>query len=421
MNQPSRRLKSCRLCNGKFDSHRLLLASTPPANQLASSKEQAISMSRFPLELAMCAECKHLQLIDIVDPEVLFSDYIYRSGTSQTFVTHFSELATIIQELEKSTDFIVEVGSNDGTLLESLSNLGYQAIGIEPSGVLADFANQIGRRTIQGFFNNKTMDSIIKTHGKPSVIVGNNVFAHIDDLNSAFDCAYNHIDDSGFFIFEVANVSRIISEGIFDTIYHEHMSYHSVTALRKLAAKHKFVITRIDQISTHGGSFRFFLQKDDFPENSSDVEKFIVEEKKFGLDSNKAIERIENHVNRIRQETRDVLSQLKKTPNVKLIGYGAPAKVVTFLAAMEIENIELVGIIDDNEFKQGKFLPGSGIRITSSSSLQSELLASSEAPTIVCLVFPWNLGAEVEKKLKSWLPKGSTIVTFFPSISKVVC
>lgn len=385
------------------------------------SREKAISMARFPLELAMCADCKHLQLIDIVDPDVLFSDYIYRSGTSQTFVTHFSELATIINKLERSNNFILEVGSNDGTLLEMLSNLGQIAIGIEPSSVLANFANQTGRLTIRGYLNNETMDLIVKKHGKPSVIVGNNVFAHIDDLNTAFNCVYEYLDDSGFFIFEVANASSILTDGIFDTIYHEHMSYHSVTALRKFASRHNFVITRIDEISTHGGSLRFFLRKNEFPENVLEVEKFISEEKKVGLDTSVAIEKIKFHINRIRQETHNVLSQLNEIPNVKLIGYGAPAKVVTFLAALDIENIEIEAIIDDNEFKQGKFLPGSGIRITSSLSIQSELLTYAEVPTIVCLVFPWNLGPEVKRKLISWMPKGSTIITFFPSVSKVVC
>ena len=420
MQSASKRLSHCRLCGGAFYSAQLSLPPTPPANRLGKTMSEATDMVRFPLDVVMCQECKHLQLRDIVDSQILYSDYVYKSGTSRTFVEHFTQLAAEIKLLAVPNNFIVEVGSNDGTLLDALGGSGFETIGIEPSLTLVNEANTRNRNTFHGFFNTKTMTEIVKQKGKPGVIIGNNVFAHIDDLNEAFECAALHIDIDGYFIFEVADVSKILTSGIFDTIYHEHMSYHSVITLRKFSDKHGFVITRIDKIETHGGSLRFFLRKNKYVENTSIVESIIVDEEGLGLDNDSSISNIKKQIEMVKKEALQLMEPYISNPNVRLIGYGAPAKVVTFLAALEFESLNLQGIVDDNEFKQGKYLPGSGIPIVSSIEMQREIIENSTSQEIVCLVFPWNLGPEVISKLKTWLPKGSSIISFFPTIRKVV-
>jgi 2-polyprenyl-3-methyl-5-hydroxy-6-metoxy-1,4-benzoquinol methylase len=396
------------------------LGATPPANQLASTKDSARSMERFPLEVLICKECKHIQLRDIVDPEILFSEYIYKSGTSQTFVNHFAELARTIHSLENPNNFVLEVGSNDGTLLEALSSAGFKSVGVEPSKILVSESNKSGRETIEGYFDSVTMSQITSEFGKPGVIVGNNVFAHIDDLNAAFECAAEFLHEDGHFIFEVAEASKILTTGIFDTIYHEHMSYHSVIAMQKFSSKHGFVIHDVQKISTHGGSLRVFLRKNKYKENTHLVDNFIAEEQILGLDDESALEKIDQHIKRIKSESQELFSNFLDIPGVKLFGYGAPAKVVTFLAALDLENLPIVGIVDDNEHKQGKFLPGSGIGIVSSQEMQNTVASDASISELVCLIFPWNLGPEVSTKLKTWMPSGSSIITFFPSIKKVV-
>jgi hypothetical protein len=190
--------------------------------------------------------------------------------------------------------------------------------------------------------------------------------------------------------------------------------------MRGFSIKHGFVISDVQKISTHGGSIRFFLRRNKYKENTSSVQNFIEEEQLLGLDNETAIGKINEHIKRIRTESQELLSTFLNKPGVKLFGYGSPAKVVTFLAALDLENLPIVGIIDDNEYKQGKFLPGSGIRVISRSDMQKELASDPGITELVCLIFPWNLGPEVSAKLKTWMPSGSSIVTFFPAIDVVV-
>ncbi len=420
MTNKVKKLKACRLCGSEFYNSSVKLGETPPANQLATTFESAASMERFPLEVVICKECKHLQLGDIVDSKILFSEYIYKSGTSQTFIKHFVDLANIIRNLECPNNFVLEVGSNDGTLLDALSSVGLTSIGIEPSKILALESNKLGRQTIEGYFDPTTMSQVVSNFGKPGVIVGNNVFAHIDDLNAAFTCVAEYLHEDGFFIFEVAEASKILTTGIFDTIYHEHMSYHTVIALHHFSSKHGFVIHDLQKVSTHGGSLRVFLRKNKFKENIELVQSLISEEQILGLNDETAIQKIDQHIKRIKLEAHNLFANYLNKPGVKLFGYGAPAKVVTFLAALDLENLPIVGIIDDNEHKQGKFLPGSGIRIISSQKMQKEIELDTNITELVCLIFPWNLGPEVTTKLMSWMPPGSSIITFFPALNKAV-
>jgi hypothetical protein len=198
------------------------------------------------------------------------------------------------------------------------------------------------------------------------------------------------------------------------------MSYHTVIALQHFSSKHGFVIHDVQKVSTHGGSLRVFLRKNKFKENIELIQSLISDEQLLGLNDETAIQKIDQHIKRIKLEAHNLFATCLNKPGVKLFGYGAPAKVVTFLAALDLENLPIVGIIDDNEHKQGKFLPGSGIRIISSQKMQREIELDTNITELVCLIFPWNLGPEVTTKLMSWMPSGSSIITFFPAINKAV-
>jgi len=284
---------------------------------------------------------------------------------------------------------------------------------------LAEDCNRVGLETICGYFDLETLNSIVDQRGNPTLIVGNNVFAHIDRLNEAFDCARKYLDPKGYFIFEVADVSRIIRDGIFDTIYHEHMSYHSLTSMIPLANAHGFTIARIDFIPTHGGSLRFFLTINGSLDPNLDIENLLEGERVLGLDSEKGLRAIATQIDKIKNQVVSSLENLSVGSETLLIGYGAPAKVVTFLSTLGIEDAPILGIIDDNEYKQGKFLPGSGIKIVSQSSLLGEIDSHHKNVRFACLVFPWNLGVELRNKIAGVLPSGSKIITFFPDVSEV--
>lgn len=418
-NNGSRKLVGCRLCGSPFYPFTVDLGKSPTANQLPSTSLEAKTANRYGLEIGMCSSCKHIQLLEIVNPEILFSDYIYKSGTSSTFITHFTELSAEISSLTIDINYVLEVGSNDGTLMSKLAERGIRSVGIEPSQILADDCNKLGLETVCGYFNDDSVNLIVKKKGNPTVIVGNNVFAHIDNLNEAFECAKRYLDPKGYFIFEVADVSRIIHDGIFDTIYHEHMSYHSVTAMVTLAQVHGLKVARIDSIPTHGGSFRFFLTVNGSVDPELDIEALLDEERKLGLDSEVALHTIASHIERTKVQVDSCLQQFINSDDYVVIGYGAPAKVVTFLSALSLETTPILGIIDDNEYKQNRFLPGSGIKILSAPALLEELSTQFPGKKVVCLVFPWNLGAELKSKIASQLPKGSRVITFFPEVHEV--
>jgi len=255
-------LNKCRLCSGSFYQKTLKLKDTPPANELYATREQARTADKFPLEVVMCSECKHVQLKHIVSPKRLFDDYIYKSGTSSFFTQHFDKLAEQIISKFPITSYVLEVGSNDGILLRSLENREVKSIGVEPSTFLANECISSNQIVYNSYFNQQIVKEILKTHGTASIVVGNNVFAHIEDLNEAFKNVAKVLNPTGMFIFEVAHFKYIYTIGIFDTIYHEHMSYHTAFSMEKFAKNFGFKIVNIEEIPSHGGSLRFFLSKD---------------------------------------------------------------------------------------------------------------------------------------------------------------
>jgi SAM-dependent methyltransferase len=414
-------LNNCRLCSGTFYLKSIKLKDTPPANELYASKELARNAEKFPLEVVMCSNCKHVQLKHIVNPNRLFDNYVYKSGTSNFFVEHFEKLADYISESHPIQSYVLEVGSNDGILLSSLEKRNIKSIGVEPSEFLAKECVAKNQVVYNSYFDEGTVNKIITEHGKASIVLGNNVFAHIEDLRKAFNNVFNILNSNGLFIFEVAHFRYILEDGIFDTIYHEHMSYHTAVAMEKFANDTGFKLFNIEKISSHGGSLRFFLSKDKEKKVNPSVREITDEEKSLGLENENVMGVIESKIQSIKVSVKDLVYDLSTSRKKKFIGYGAPAKVVTFLAEMELENLEIIGIVDDNLNKQGKYLPGSGYKIVSSEQMVDTISKDKviQDDGAVCFVFPWNLKSEIIEKLRSWLPINSNAVVFFPEVEKV--
>jgi hypothetical protein len=393
-----RTLVSCRICGGSFSDESLDLLPTGLANELYMDKQRAINAERFPLEVVLCQDCKHFQLRHIVDSGRLFSEYIYRSGTSSFLQAHFDILAEKLMEMFEGRPFkVFEVGSNDGLLLSSLKKRGIKAVGIEPSKILVEECSQRGLDVVHGFLNSENVESAKSRWGYFDVVVGNNVFAHIDNLHDAF-----------------LNVYDLLSKGIFDSIYHEHMSFHTLTGLQDLARRTNFTISNFDYVESHGGSFRFILQKGNSHSYSQTVENRLLQESKEGLDSAKVLAEIRAAIT---EKKLKVIKFLEEISGSEIfIGYGAPAKAVTFISEMGLENIGIRGIIDDNMWKQGKYLPVSGIQIVSKQEALATINHSNRQPIVNFLVFPWNLGPDLLVKLREWAPKGSKSICFFPDL-----
>ena len=413
-------LSNCRLCTGNFFEKTLKLKSTPPANELYPTKDSAKKAEKFPLEVVMCQKCRHVQLKHIVSPKRLFDEYIYKSGTSKFFNEHFDSLASKIASEFPVNNYVLEVGSNDGVLLTSLNKRGIKSIGIEPSEYLAKECINRNLNVYNSYLDETTVVKITQSHGKASIVLGNNVFAHIEDMKGAFKNVFEILEDSGIFIFEVAHFKYILTDGLFDTIYHEHMSYHTATALESFATASGFKIFRIEEISSHGGSLRFYLSKNHDKLKEPSVELIKNDELKLGLNQVEALSLIEDKIKETKESAARMIKDIGLGDNTVFVGYGAPAKVVTFLAQMELEEINLIGVIEDNVEKQNRFLPGSGFAIKSLEEMK-KLISVNESNEVFLnfLIFPWNLKKEIVEKLSKWVPKNSNAVVFFPKVEKV--
>jgi len=409
-------LVSCRICGGEFSKEALTLKDSPLANELAFSRADAFKAEKFPLQVVMCSICKHFQLKHIVTPDRLFSNYIYKSGTSNFFREHFKSLAKVISDtIEQGELRVVEIGSNDGILLDELKSLGIKCVGVEPSKQLTEECLERGLDVVHGFLNEELVKELIASRGQFDFVVGNNVFAHIDDLLGAFKCANQLLKTKGIFIFEVADFSKIREKGIFDSIYHEHMSFHTVTGLGLLAKLSEFAVEKFTYLESHGGSFRFFLKKGVGTGISPKIMEQIEKETSTGLNSPMILSQLQEDIARRRLAVSDFIE--KRDKRRLLVGYGAPAKAVTFISEMELENVGITAILDDNISKQGRYLPSSGIPITSKEDLIDSLRKQKkDEEPIDFMIFPWNLGTELVSKLKAWAPKQSRVITFFPDL-----
>jgi SAM-dependent methyltransferase len=412
-----RELSCCRICEGNFYPEAIKLKDSPLANELYLTKEEAINADLFPLEVVECESCRHIQLKHIVDAERLFSNYVYASGTSKTFRDHFTKLAKKLSVITPG-GLVLEVGSNDGTLLEALTTHGMRAIGVEPSQQLAEISKEKCEAVYTNFLDEELSEFLVKKYGNFDFVVGNNVFAHIDDLVSAFRMAQTILKPNGYLVFEVAHALKLVEQKLFDTIYHEHMSYHTVISLDLFMRKLGFNIANVEEIEMHGGSIRVVCQRSTSQtELPSAVKEIFRREVLAGLDSSDWMKKFNTHLDQLSSETKSAI--LAEPVSTTWFGYGAPAKAVTFINQFELDQIGLIGIIDDNPGKQGKFLPSSGIKVVSSAEMESNLIPSLNPTNLNCVIFPWNLSAEIVSKLTGFSKYALKVIWFLPSYKEV--
>lgn len=394
---------SCALCSSSNITEVLSLAPTPPANAFAKTERDAYQQDRYPLDLMLCGHCGHVQLGTVVDPSVLFKDYVYVSGTSPSFVRHFEEYATsVISEFRLSSDdLIVEIGSNDGTLLKAFRSLGIpRVLGIDPAVKICERAREEGIDTITGFFGRSLALELRKTRGPANVILANNVFAHAEDLREIALGVRDLIHRDGLFIFEVSYLKDVVDKCLFDTIYHEHLSYHAVKPLVEFLESVELSLLDVKRVSTHGGSLRCYATPVR-SQPSHQVTRLIATEFLEGLHRPETYHVLQERIEEAGKKLRDLIPQCMKMSKGPLIGYGAPAKLTTLFHALKLDAPPAFDFIcDDSPWKQGLFAPGSGIPIVPPSRL-------AETPEGTCIVFAWNFWDAIVKKNHGW--KGTFI------------
>ena len=253
---------TCRLCAGSGLTKVLALTPTPPANAFVTEAELAAPQPAYPLDVWLCNGCGHVQLLDVVDPRILYAHYVYVSGTSPVFVRHFEQYAQYVGSQFKPAagSLALDIGSNDGTLLRFFKQAGHRVLGIEPAEEISEASRQAGIPTLTGFFSEQLAQRIVAEHGRASVVTANNVAAHIDDLAGVMRGVAKLLAPDGVFVFEVSYLVDVFEKTLFDTIYHEHLDYHTVEPLVPFFASCGLQLIEAQRVDSHGGSLRGVAQ-----------------------------------------------------------------------------------------------------------------------------------------------------------------
>ena len=395
----------CRICQADALQNVLDLGIQPLANSFIAPDEAGKPEARYPLELARCASCGHVQLSLTVPPEIMFRNYLYVSGTSDTIPAHFAAYAKDVAErFVPKGGLVVEIGSNDGTLLRAFDRDSVRVLGVEPARNIAAMANAAGIPTLEEFFGEAIARDIAAKHGRASAIIGNNVVAHIDDLHGLMNGVSALLEERGVFVAEFPYLVDLLEKTAYDTIYHEHLSYFSVGSIVDLAARHQMKVVDVRRVGVHGGSIRVFISRDGEP--SSEVTKLVALEKAMRLRDGAPLDAFVEAVHRQREDLMRVLADIRTSR--RIAGYGAPAKGNTLLNYCEIDRSVLDFIVDRSPLKHGLLTPGTHIPVEP----PERLLASDIRDT---LLLAWNFADEILRQQEAYRSRGGRFIVPIPS------
>jgi len=387
----------------------------PPSNAYRSIDQLNNEETLFPLRTNVCEECFLVQTEDYTARETFFDDnYAYFSSTSQSWLEHaksFSE--KVIKEFQLDEEsFVIEVASNDGYLLRNFLERKIPCLGIEPTKNTASQAISRGINTLKDFYGADLAKFIRKESGEADLIICNNVYAHVPDINDFTRAIEISLSENGVVSVEFPHLLNLIKFCQFDTIYHEHFSYLSVKTVKRIFEENNLRIFRVEEIPTHGGSVRIFGCKSNGKhETCRSVDEIIVKETKYGLFNLETFKNFEARVRLRRDKLVNFLINAKSEGKVTC-GYGAAAKGNTFLNYAGIKSDLLPFVADAAKAKVGKFLPGSGIPIKDPSAV------NRLRPDYI-IILPWNIADEVKMQFSFLADLGTKFFTFIPDLKEI--
>ncbi len=400
----------CASCGRPSLAPVLDLGRQPLANNLLRQEDLEKTEPKFPLRLSVCQECWLLQITDLVPPVDLFSDYLYFSSFSDKMLAHAAEAASsYIEESGLGVDsLVVEVASNDGYLLKNFVQADVPVLGIEPAANIARVAIDAGIPTLTEFFGLELAERLAEEGKQPDLILGNNVFAHAPDTNDFVAGLKRLLKPEGRLILEFPYGVDFIEKSEFDTIYHEHVFYFTLTALKPLFERHQLEIQRVQKLDIHGGSLRLFAGHPGAHEVEELVSMLLGQESDRGVSDLSFYQAFAERVDRIRDNLNALLNQLK-CEGRSIVAYGASAKGSTLLNYVAPAEGTIDFIVDRSTYKQGRYSPGLHLPIVSAERL-------SEKQPDYALLLTWNFADEILAQQEAYRKAGGQFIVPIPDV-----
>ena len=393
----------CYICKTNSALPFLSLGHQPPSDAFLRTSDMNEPETTYPLDLYFCPVCSLVQLSYAVDPEILFKDYVYSSGTNNSLKENFKELVDGIvnKYAPQKGALAIDIGSNDGTLLSNYLPYGLNILGIDPSSVAAD-AKEKGVPTIVDFFGKASAERALKEYGKAKYITATNVFAHVDDLDGFVEGISLLLEEGGVFITESGYVVDMVEGMQYDSIYHEHLRYYSVTALVHLFEKFEMEVIDVEHIKSHGGSIRVTTAMKGSAEILPSVKLFIEREKEGGYTGIAVYHEFAKQIRETKFKLLDIIYELKKNGS-SVVGIGAPAKGNTLLNFCKLTPDMIDYLTEKSALKIGRFSPGMHIPVVDEAIMFKE-------PPDVAILLSWNIADELILKLRKLGYKGKFVL-----------
>ena len=393
----------CDICSSEKLTNFLNLGNHPPPLNFITKEKVMENDETFPLEVFFCHGCGLVQLGEAVDPKIMFKEYLYTSGVSTAFRNHLELFAKKLVDRfsPDEEDLVIDIASNDGTLLQFFRNSGLMVLGIEPSNI-ANIAKENGIQTVNDFFNETVAKQILETNGQAKIITITNAFAHIKDLDSVMKGVKALLKEDGIFVSESQYLVDIIEKLEYDTIYHEHLRYYCLKPLIQLFEKYNMEVFDCERISSHGGSIRVYVALKERFTKSENVQKILEHEERLKLSSIETYQEFARKIHDNKTKLISLLSKIKADGH-KIVGISAPARSNTILNFCNINSENLEYIAEKSVLKIGKFTPGSHIPVVDDKQLVSD------QPDFA-LLLSWHLSDSIIPKIRNDGFKGKIII-----------
>jgi SAM-dependent methyltransferase len=405
-----KRRPKCLLCGLQTVEEFLDLGDTALANKFLSYEELSLPEQTYPLRVGFCHTCHHVQLTEIVPPKAMFEDYLYVSSASDTLKTHLYDLSDIVVERYHlgPKNLVIDIGCNDGTLLNGFRRYGLRVLGVDPAANLAELAQGSGIDRYVGFFTARTAQDVVQRWGTATVITATNTFPHIPQLRDFAAGLKTALAPGGVFVIEAHYLMDLLDQGAFDTIYHEHVSYWGIGPMVYLFDQLGMEVVHVERLPLHHGQIRAFVQRRGEGTVDPSVAKLLEMERSLGMQKFSTYDAFAQKIQRLKAELHCKLRELRDQGK-RLAGYGAPAKGNTLLSFLEIGPETLDFIADRSVLKQGRYTPGLHIPV-----VPPERLLTDQPDYVLLLA--WNFVGEILEQQAEYRKRGGKFMVPVPEV-----